>query len=745
MSEAAVGAGQAGPLAASPLPVGSGAVDLGSLFSALWRHKKWILLPTLLALLGSFAIVTVVRPRYTGEARILLENRESHFTRPERDTRGGETAIDQDAVQSQVQLLNSRDLARQIIKRLKLLGNEEFDPDLQTLNPFKRAAILLGLRRLPAGATPEDRVLENFYDRYLAFGVRGSRVLAVEFTSEDPDLAARAANGIAEQYLVLRQQDKRDDSRAASVWLGREIEPLRQRLAEADAKVESFRSASGLFEGNNKTLVTSQNLAELNTRLSDSRSKQADLQSKARLIRDAIRSGRVFDISDIANNELVRRLLEQRATLRAQLAQEDRTLLPGHPRIKELNAQLGGLEQQVRAEAERVARGLDNDARISTGAIANLAAEINSQKEVNSGAGGQEPQLRALEREAKAQRDQLESFLLKHREALARETENAAPADARIISRAVPPDQPSFPKKIPVILIATLGALFLSLAIVISRELISGRALVAGPQPVHPMMAPVMMAGAPGGYFYPGVPASYSPASPSAAAMSPAENHSGDAPPARPENPEIAALLRAVERYDRGADAIAVTICRLPDGGAARNASQDTAIGLARALTRSGRVLLIDADQDAPGCGRIALNATGLGFTDLVAGAASFDDAIHRDRNSALHVVPFGSRGLDEAFVIYAAQAESALDAFAASYDFIVLAGGLSSDLEEALVRRANLVVLAAPQQDDAVIGSASDTLKALGGADIFVLRGDYEFPLTPANDRLQEARLVAA
>ena len=40
---------------------------------------------------------------------------------------------------------------------------------------------------------------------------------------------------------------------------------------------------------------------------------------------------------------LIRRLNEQRVTLRAQLAEQSSTLLDGHPRIKELKAQIGDL------------------------------------------------------------------------------------------------------------------------------------------------------------------------------------------------------------------------------------------------------------------------------------------------------------------------------------------------------------------------------------------------------------------
>ena len=184
-------------------------------------------------------------------------------------------------------------------------------------------------------------------------------------------------------------------------------------------------------------------------------------QAKARLIREMIKSGRTFEIPDVANNELIRRLIEQRINLRAQLALELRTLLPEHPRIKELNAQVNDLEAQVRGAAERTVRTLENDAKIAGSRVETLQSAIDAQKGVVSQANEAEVQLRALEREARAQREQLESYLARYREATARDAENAVPPDARIVSRAITPDRPSFPKKMPIILFATLAAVIL--------------------------------------------------------------------------------------------------------------------------------------------------------------------------------------------------------------------------------------------------------------------------------------------
>ena len=80
--------------------------------------------------------------------------------------------------------------------------------------------------------------------------------------------------------------------------------------------------------------------------------------------------------------------------------------------------------------------------------------------------------MRALEREAKAQRDLLESYLAKYREATTRENIDAAPTDGRIISRAIVSNTPAYPKKLPIVLIATLATLMLTAGCIVTGELL---------------------------------------------------------------------------------------------------------------------------------------------------------------------------------------------------------------------------------------------------------------------------------
>ena len=188
---------QPAPLRDVPSPE-LGDLDLRVIWQTLKRKKRWVIIPTLCAFGLALAAVNLVTPRYKSEARILIDGRENVFLRPNGERNEERAALDPEAVTSQVQLVLSRDLARDVIKKNKLAENPEFDPVLRGVSPIKSLLALFGIGRDPFRMTPEERVLDAYYQRLTAYAVDKSRVIVIEFQSRDTELAARVANSIAD-------------------------------------------------------------------------------------------------------------------------------------------------------------------------------------------------------------------------------------------------------------------------------------------------------------------------------------------------------------------------------------------------------------------------------------------------------------------------------------------------------------------------------------------------------------------
>ena len=187
---------------------------------------------------------------------------------------------------------------------------------------------------------------------------------------------------------------------------------------------------------------------------------------------------------EVLKSQLIINLIEQRVEVQRQLATLSATLLPSHPRIQQLKSELADVRAQIRDEAGKVVGSLENEAHVAAAREASLRQSLNAAKTTSAGLGDSEIKLRALEREAKANRDLLESYLARYRDASARHDMGAVPAQAAIVSRAHASVLPSFPKRGPLSLLVMVATALLSLAYVLARELISGSPQAA-PRPVQ--------------------------------------------------------------------------------------------------------------------------------------------------------------------------------------------------------------------------------------------------------------------
>jgi uncharacterized protein involved in exopolysaccharide biosynthesis len=448
------------------------AIDLGALWGAFWRARFW-LVPVLVAVaVVSYLGLSSLPPKYRSEAKLLIEARGSRIDAGQRDPEAERTLLDQEGVTSQVQLISSRDLGRRVVQKEKLDEVPELRGGaglLRTLLPF--------LKRGGGDVSPEQQVLDAYFDRLNVYAVEKSRVIAVEFVAGDPALAARVANALVREYLAFQAEAKVSTSSDASAWLESEITGLRGKVAEAEAKVEQWRASHDLFATNRDGTLVEQQLSGLNTQVSQARADKASIEARVDQLRKVLASGALDASADLQTSTSYQRLRERETQLRSRLAELSATLLSGHPQIRALNAQLADIQTQQRGEARRILAALESEVKVADQKLRDIRGELGDGKANAAKANENDIQLRALEREAKAQRDLLETFLARYREAISRQNDRALPPDARAISEASAASAPFFPKVLPLTFLVTFAAFMILTAFIILRELVSGRAV----------------------------------------------------------------------------------------------------------------------------------------------------------------------------------------------------------------------------------------------------------------------------
>jgi len=463
------------------------ALDLGGLVSALLRSFRWLLPLVLIAGGATLFVLQFVPDKYMGEARVLIETQNAELPGTARGVEEERAVLDNEGVASQVQLLVSADLARRVAKRLELASIPEFDADGQG-SVLTDILALTGLTRGSGPSSREERVLKHFFENLDVYRLDRSRVIAVDYTAEDPELAARVANAIVDEYLAVQSAAKRESTQVAASALEPEVARLQGEVQAARKAVEDFRARADLLVGTDNVTLNQQQLAEISSEFSSAEADKAEAQAKADLIRELLNSGGSLETAtDVLESPLIQRLREQQVAIQSNIAELSITLLPNHPQLRALQSQLTDYNRQIRSEARKVLQGLENDARVANERAKALGARLDELKQAAARSGADQVRLAELERNANAKAQQLDAVLTRLREADTRLRAEVIPADARIVSRASVPVEPYSPKVFAITIVVMLITFLLGCTVVILRAFLSGAALKAIPADVAPV------------------------------------------------------------------------------------------------------------------------------------------------------------------------------------------------------------------------------------------------------------------
>lgn len=688
------------------MPVQSAAadvdVDLRQLFASLARNWLRILVVALAVTGMAFAFAWLATPHYKAETKLLIETRESVFTRPDSTSDSEKPILDEQGVASQVEVISSTDILKKVATKLNLSRLPEFD-EAAKMSALSRLLVITGLKSDPNEIPPEERVLKKMREKLNVYSVEKSRVIVIEFSSEDPRLAADIPNAIADTYISVQGNAKLESNAAATGWLAPEIADLSKRVKDAEAKVADFRAQSDLLMGGNNAVLATQQLSELSTELSRVRANRAAAEATADSVRKALQNGGSLDsVPEVLSSDLIQRLRERQVELRTNIADLSTTLLGNHPRIRALKSQLADLDGQIHNEAEKIIKGLATQAQTAQARENQLVAGVNTLKAASARAGEQQVELDALQRDANAQRQLLESYMTRYREASSRNDRNYLPVDARIFSRAVVPSEPYFPKIVPIVSAAFVGSLLLMAVATLLRELFSGRAMrpAAGArfERIEQVEMPVARAEPALAEVVANADRSAEPtAEPDAGAAAPGEGVA----PVRSTLGEIA-VEKATENLIASGAARAIFVSPEGDEAAA------SAVLVAREVSDAGlRVLLLDLTASGAASRPMLDSALFPGITDLLASEAQFSDVIHADLYSDCHVIPVGTA--DPARAMRAAdRLPIIMQSLTTAYDLVVVeCGPADAHGISRLVGEGTEVFLSMLEADDEVTQAA--------------------------------------
>ena len=632
-------------------------IDIHGLLQEVWRKKFTIFIITCATGVLLFLIFSALSPLYKSSSRVLIENRETVFTRAD-NTRGRSELYDKEAIGSQVEVVGSDTITLAVIKKLGLSEKSEYSGESETsLASDILAAIGLGKRN--NGVPPEAKLLEKFKKNLTIFSVVNSRVIVVEFSSKDPKTAEAVPNEIMAEFLKLQKDASLSATQDATQWLGPEIDGLRERVRKAEEKVAAFRANSDILDGNNSGFLATQQLSEISTELTRLRAERSSAQARAASMGKALKRGSSLEsIPEVENSVTVQRLRQTKQTLSAQRSQLSISLLPNHPRLKALQSQLANVDRQIVTAARNILTGLEDNVEFTKEKESELRREMNRLKSESSRVGEAEVGLRALEREATAERELLQAYLKQFREAASRQNNQYVPVNARVISKASLPLKPYFPKIIPYTIAGSVAAFILSVMGILAWALVSGKALVKPEAVQQEMTAPI-------------------------ADNDTAEKDSGSEEPLVYSEENVAQVLNILGQ----ARVVMMTASEHPV----------SSIGwkFARNLALNGRrVALVDLAAGLEATSKMLGRVDLPGLGDVINGSAELTEVTYSDRGSTVQIIPAGQKlSSDEGQGVQ--HLSQLLDGLSKIFDFVIIdCGGTSADGIYPIARADTVVVV---------------------------------------------------
>ncbi len=462
--------------AAMKTETGFGLVELFQLLLRRWRIILGV------AVTGSAFVLLYVfmqTPLYTATTEIIIDPRSKNMS-GEQDVLSG-LGMDTAAIASQVRIIKSTSVSQHVIETLKLYKDPEFNSErkvswsIATL--FSRFAFgNEGSER--AGKEPGPQLSEEklheigsvFSKRVKTRRIGKTYVIAISFTSKNPNKSAVIANQIAESYLVSQLQGKFEFNRRVKLWLRDRLEELQKKVQLSEKAVELYRAKHNLISAKGKMPYEAE-MDGLNEKLIIARVEMSDKYTQYQQVSEVLRAkGRLSSVGSVATSDEIRKLRVERARLAQEEAELITKFTARHPKVIGKRNERRDLERQIEREAAKAVDNIKADYEAAKGKVTAIQKSLHRLQNRTQTERGAQIKLRELLREAEADRVVYKSFLERYKQKT--QQEKSRTADTRVIEKAMPPSVPSSPNKRRALMISFVGFLALGMGLALAIELV---------------------------------------------------------------------------------------------------------------------------------------------------------------------------------------------------------------------------------------------------------------------------------
>lgn len=638
-----------------------GQLDLRRLYAAFRRRLRLAGGVALVVFLTAVLLTLSATPMYTATANVMLDTRQERVTNVEEVLSG--LPADSSVVDTEVEILKSRQLAERVVKAQKLDQDPEFNSALR--EPGGLGALIGGAAKLVGGGRPEgqltpieaqkqrERVVDNVLGHLSVKRAGLTYVINVSFESEQPAKAARIANTFAELYLLEQLEAKFDATQQATRWLNSRLDELRSQVLADEAAVQQFKIANNLLSASG-TNLTEQEISNYNMTLSQARAQVAEDEARLNTARRQLASGSTGDdVGEALSSPVIQQLRAQRAQVSGQVADLQGRYGERHPEMLKAKRQLSDIDAQIEQEIQRIISNLEARASVSRQRAAALAGSLGGARGTLAANNRAMVRLNELQRTSEASRTLYESYLSRYKETSTQQ--GIEQSDARVVSKAKIPTGQSSPKVPLNLALGLLLALGAAGASVVLAEMLDSGLTTA--EDVERRLE-----------------TSYLGAVPHLASVADDTQLAPiDYVVEKPLSSFAEAFrnLRTSILYARLGEPVKIVAVTssLPGEG-----KTTTSICLGRTSALQGaKTIVVDCDLRRRTVNRVLGSEPDVGLLEVLGGDATLDAAIQVDATTGAHFLPLAKSAFTPKDVFGSAAMDRLLDDLRARYDLVVL------------------------------------------------------------------------
>lgn len=374
-----------------------------------------------------FVVTQFIPSTYTAYSKVMLDAREVRIMSS--DEVVSNLSLSDPVIQSEVSVMTSNILIERLIlevgiERLETLYWGEVRGDRDEAS---RLADLTWAIRQDLNVSRESE----------------SYVFEIQFSAAEPGIAQQIANGIADTYIALQLENRRDSAVQATAWIQEQVNEARATVEAAEAALAEYRSDALTREGGTYETSTQQ-LGNLSSQLVVARSERVTAEAQYEQLRNLLENHGLDALAKAVTSPLLERLNQDKLALERQDAQWGASFGPDHPQRVRIANEIAGVEAEMQTEAERIIELRRNEVEVARLREQSLADGIQQLEDRLAGMSANSIGRTQLEREAAAARENYEALLA--RLGAASGQENLQRPEARVIERATFPAVPSAPR-----------------------------------------------------------------------------------------------------------------------------------------------------------------------------------------------------------------------------------------------------------------------------------------------------------